>query len=301
MRKVAIVFCISLFFFSLQSIALVFTMPSVGTKIVGNLQTAVIREDENFSDVAERYDIGYYELYEANPGIDPDHPPKGSMLIIPTQYILPKELTPNLVLLNLAEMRLYYQPSVGNRVYIYPIGIGKEDWETPVGMLKIIQKTVDPKWVVPESIYKYRKSIGDNIPRVTMPGPDNPLGKYRMRLSKPTYLIHGTNDPASVGRRSSGGCIHLYNKDVEVLFHMVAIGTKVLIVNEPYKTTVSNGKVYFEAHMPLLEDRLKSPDYILRALNSLFLKNNNANAGHIIDMNKATTFAKQHLGIPLQL
>jgi L,D-transpeptidase ErfK/SrfK len=194
-------------------------------------------------------------------------------------------------------MRLYYEPAGQNKIYIYPIGIGKEDWATPVGTLKIIEKTVDPKWVVPESIYKYRKSIGDEIPRVTMPGPDNPLGKYRLRLSKPTYLIHGTNEPESVGRRSSGGCIHLYNEDIDVLYHMVTVGTRVRIIDNPYKATVSDGKLYLEAHMPLLEDRLKFGDDVSLALR--LLQGNNKDNVHNVDIQQATQITKQHLGIPL--
>lgn len=242
MKKIILPFITSAFLFlvSLQSYGLIFSLPANGDRVVGSLQSATVRDGENFSDVAERYDLGYYELYEANPGVDPDNPPANSVLIIPTQYILPAELEENVVLLNLAEMRLYYRPHGMNKVYIYPIGIGKEDWSTPVGTLKIIQKNVDPKWVVPESIYKYRKSLGEEIPRVQMPGPDNPLGKYMLRLSKPTYLIHGTNEPESVGRRSSGGCIHLYNEDIDVLFHMVSVGTKVRIIDNPYKVVVSS-------------------------------------------------------------
>ena len=299
MKKIILPFITSAFLFlvSLQSYGLIFSLPANGDRVVGSLQSATVRDGENFSDVAERYDLGYYELYEANPGVDPDNPPANSVLIIPTQYILPAELEENVVLLNLAEMRLYYRPHGMNKVYIYPIGIGKEDWSTPVGTLKIIQKNVDPKWVVPESIYKYRKSLGEEIPRVQMPGPDNPLGKYMLRLSKPTYLIHGTNEPESVGRRSSGGCIHLYNEDIDVLFHMVSVGTKVRIIDNPYKVAVSNDKLYLEAHMPLLEDRIKLGDDVSPAIN--LLQASNSNNRHIVDMERATQIAKQHLGIPL--
>jgi len=299
MKKIALTFIINILLFavSLQSYALIFSLPTNGDRVVGTLQSTTVRDGESFSDVAQRYDLGYYEVYEANPGVDPDHPQTNTALIIPTQYILPTELEENVILLNLAEMRLYYEPKGSGKVYIYPIGIGKEDWATPVGVLKIIEKTVDPKWVVPESIYKYRKSLGEDIPRVQMPGPDNPLGKYKLRLSKPTYLIHGTNEPESVGRRSSGGCIHLYNEDIDVLFHMVTVGTKVRIINSPYKVAINEGKMYLEAHMPLLEERLKLGDDVSPAIN--LLQAINKNNIYTVNLDKASEIAKEHLGIPL--
>ena len=175
---------------------LTFNLPKPGDALIGEYQIAQVRSsEENLSDIAEKFDIGYYELHEANPGVNPDDPPIGTILVVPTQYILPLELKRNTIVINLAEMRLYYCPKYGSKFYIFPIGIGKEDWETPLIETTIVQKIKDPKWVVPESIYKFRKSIGDKIQRVIPAGPDNPLGKYKLRLANPAFLIHGTNVP----------------------------------------------------------------------------------------------------------
>lgn len=242
--------------FCSSAYALSFEMPQNGN-VVGDVKTTVVQEGEDFSDIAERYDVGYYEVFEANPGVDPDNPPPNTVLIIPTQYIIPPALHENTILINLAEMRLYYKPLGASRVYIFPIGIGKKDWNTPTGVMKIVEKVANPKWIPPESIYKFRKAMGDPVEHVVKPGPDNPLGKYKLRLSKPTYLIHGTNAPEGVGRRTSSGCIRLYPNDIELLFKMVKIGTKVLILNNPYKAGWLDDKLYFEAHMPLSEQRQK--------------------------------------------
>jgi L,D-transpeptidase ErfK/SrfK len=86
------------------------------------------------------------------------------------------------------------------------------------------------------------------------PGPDNPLGDFAMRLSLPSYLIHGTNKPWGVGLRVSHGCVRLYPEDIARLFPKVPVGTPVRIINEPYLVGWHNGQLYLEAHQPLAED-----------------------------------------------
>ena len=85
------------------------------------------------------------------------------------------------------------------------------------------------------------------------PGPDNPLGDYAMRLAIPggAYLIHGTNKPVGVGMQVTHGCIRMYPEDIESLFRMVNVGTKVRIINEAVKTGWDNGVLYLEVHPPL--------------------------------------------------
>jgi len=294
--KFKIYHCFLLFFFCLPSFALTFNFPQAGDTLIGAAKTAIVRESEDFSDVAERFDVGYYEMFEANPGVDPDDPQEGTVLIVPTIYLLPAGLVRGEILINLAELRLYYVPVNENKVYVFPIGIGKEDWSTPLGELKIIEKIKDPKWVVPESIMKYREAMGDKVDPVVMPGPDNPLGSYALRTSNTTILIHGTNSPDGVGRRSSAGCIRLYPNDIEHLFHLVEIGTRIKIINEPYKVGWFKDKLYLEAHLPLLEQRLRLGNDVSPALHLL------EEAGKLrhadIDWDKATKIARDHLAIP---
>jgi L,D-transpeptidase ErfK/SrfK len=286
-------------FFHLSCLALEFPLPPPGNDVVGTVKTAIVRDGEDFSDIAERFNIGYYELFEANPGVDPDDPPEGTVLIVPTQYILPQELRSNMVLVNLAELRLYYEPKDGSKVYVFSIGIGKEDWATPLGTFSILEKIKDPRWVVPVSIMKFRQSIGDPVPKVVPPGPDNPMGNYALRTSNTSLLIHGTNAPEGIGRRSSAGCIRLYPKDIELLFHLVDVGTPVKIVNDSYKVGWLNGKLYLESHLPLFEQRMKFGEdvtpalHLLEAANKLQLVN--------INWDKATKAAKDHLAVPQEV
>lgn len=273
-----------------------FQLPTAGNSLVGEVKTAQVEEGENFSDVGIRFDVGYYEMFESNPGINPDQPPQNTVLIVPTQYLLPPELNQGNIVINLAEMRLYYRPQGKNKVYIFPVGIGKEDWGTPVGEMTIVEKIKNPTWTVPESIYKFRKSIGDNLNHTMPPGPDNPLGKYALRLSQGNYLIHGTNLPAGVGRRSTAGCIRLYSADIEYLYNSVTIGTKVLIINQPYKVGWSGKKLYLEAHLPLFEERLKMGDDMKQVLDAVASAARNHQV--TIDWQKVDRIAKEHLTVP---
>jgi len=161
--------------------------------------------------------------------------------------------------------------------------------------MRVIKKIKAPKWVVPDSIFKFRQSIGDPIKKVMPPGPDNPLGSYELRLSGGNYLIHGTNLPAGVGRRSSAGCIRLYEQDISQLYNMVELGTKVVIINKPYKAGWDNKDLYLEAHMPLFEQRIEMGDDVKPAINVVQA----AIKGHkiTIDWKNVTNVAKEHLTV----
>jgi L,D-transpeptidase ErfK/SrfK len=139
------------------------------------------------------------------------------------------------------------------QVQTYPISIGRMDWGTPLGKTSITAKVKDPGWSPPESIRKEHAERGDPLPKYVPPGPNNPLGRYAMRLGIPGYLIHSTNKPLGVGMRVSHGCIRMLPDDIEYLFPQVPTGTPVLIVNQPVKAGWYGGKLYLEVHPPLPE------------------------------------------------
>jgi L,D-transpeptidase ErfK/SrfK len=142
-------------------------------------------------------------------------------------------------------MRLYYfQPHHKDQVTTYPVGIGDEGWDTPLGTYKIVEKIVKPAWHVPASI----RAQKPELPEIVPPGPNNPLGTHALRLSIGTVLIHGTDRPFGVGRRVSHGCIHLYPEDITKLFREVPLGTPVTIVRQQVKAAVVNGRVLVEIH-----------------------------------------------------
>ncbi|NNM58360.1 MAG: L,D-transpeptidase family protein [Legionellales bacterium] len=257
---------------------------------------ATLRSGVSLSTVAENYDIGYYELLEANPQMNPMRPYVGERVLIPTQYVLPQASRQGIII-NLAELRLYYFPPGQNVVVTEPIGIGRQGWDTPLGTFKVIEKIKDPTWHVPASIAADSASKGVILPKTIPPGPDNPLGQFAMRLSLPNYLIHGTNRPAGVGRRVSSGCIRMYPEDIESLFQMVAMGTPVTIVNQSAKAGWLNGHLYLESTRPLSEQRAQGGDEIANAWVRA-IDNEIAGTNATINWNKAKLVAGQQSGVP---
>jgi L,D-transpeptidase ErfK/SrfK len=144
----------------------------------------------------------------------------------------------------LPELRLYYFPPGGGEPRSFPIGIGGEGKETPVGHTVIAARRVHPVWVPTPS-----EHVEDpDLPASIGPGPDNPMGEYALYLGWKGYAVHGTNKPYSIGRRDSHGCIRLYPEDIAWLFRAVAIGTPVTVVNQPAKVGWSAGELYLEVH-----------------------------------------------------
>ncbi|MDX1269337.1 MAG: L,D-transpeptidase family protein [Oceanisphaera sp.] len=181
-------------------------------------------------EVARRTGLGFENLANANPDIDPWLPPQGTKLMLPTQTILPAGAGRGLTI-NLAEMRLYAFLPQSSEILVYPLGIGREGRNTPEGTFKVINKKVNPIWRVPAGL----REEDPSLPRLVHPGPDNPLGSYWLGLTAPGYGIHGTNRPFGVGRKVSYGCLRMYPEHIEALFPMVAPGTPVRIVYQPAK------------------------------------------------------------------
>jgi L,D-transpeptidase ErfK/SrfK len=217
---------------------------------------------------------------------------------LPTQFILPPGPREGIVI-NLAELRLYYYPPGEGRVITHPLGIGREGWSTPTGEFKITTKTPNPTWRPPETIRAEHAANGDPLPEVVPPGPDNPLGAYAMRLSNPQYLIHGTNRPWGVGMRVSHGCIRLYPEDIKTLFPQVAKGTPVRIINAPYKAGWLNGMLFIEAHPPLSEQLADGASLtpLIQAVLAAHGEGSQAN----LDWEQVRGIAKQHNGVPTPL
>ena len=215
-----------------------------GNTVIAWAQTYIVKDAESLIEIARKFDVGYHEIVDANPGLDPFVPGEGVSVQIPTSWILPDVKRYEGIVINLSELRLFYfvKSAGSKRVMTFPIGIGKEGFNTPLGRFSVVEKTVGPKWHVPESIRKEKPEL----PKVVPAGPDNPLGSHAMRLSIGDILIHGTNKPWGVGRKFSHGCIRLYPEDIPVLFRLVPKGTKVTIVRQPVKIGERGGKVFLE-------------------------------------------------------
>jgi L,D-transpeptidase ErfK/SrfK len=240
----------SLFISSLVQ-ATTFELVDDTTRVVGHNLVVISRQEDTLLDIGRQFDLGYSEIVNANPDIDPWLPGEGKQVIVPNRFILPDADRKGIVI-NLAEMRLYYYPRVKKGevkvVITHPIGVGREGWTTPLGKTRIIQKKKDPTWTPPASIHAEHIEKGDPLPKVVPAGPDNPLGAFAMRLGMPGYLLHGTNRPYGVGMRVSHGCVRLYPEDIEHLFGIVPLNTPVEIVYQPDKAAIQDGVLFLEAH-----------------------------------------------------
>ncbi len=168
------------------------------TQVLGKVFTVTPQHNDTFSRYARIYDVGAYAIQRANPGVDENYPDKQqNPITIPAAFILPSKRDG--IVLNLPELRLYYFNQ--GELLTFPVSIGKVGWKTPIRETKVIEKTANPTWTVPDSILAEHEAQGHPIPAVVGPGPRNPLGQYAMRLDIPGYLIHGTNAPTSIGRR----------------------------------------------------------------------------------------------------
>lgn len=279
-----------------------FVLPDEETNVVGDVQVVVARYEDTLPDFARRYGLGHDEILAANPGVDPWLPGDGTRVVLPTQYVLPNAPREGVVV-NLATLRLFYFPKREEGepqvVVTHPIGIGREGWRTPLGQMRIIQKTENPTWTPPASIRRERAQRGEQLPGVVAAGPDNPLGAHAMRLSRPQYLLHGTNKPFGIGMRVSHGCIQLYPEDIARLFAEVPIGTKVTVVNQPYLVGSRAGELYLEAHAPLAEDekRLKGS---LKPMEKA-IEAETADGSDIVDWDKARAVALEARGFPVPI
>jgi L,D-transpeptidase ErfK/SrfK len=152
---------------------------------------------------------------------------------------------------------MYYFYKEGGQSFVstFPISIGKMDWSTPIGRWSVVAKQKDPTWYPPESVRQEHLEDGRGfLEKAVPPGPENPLGRYAMRLSIDGYLIHGTNKPIGVGMQITHGCIRMYPEDIEWLFPQVPVKTPVTIINQPYKFGWAGNDLYLEVHPPLGDD-----------------------------------------------
>lgn len=216
--------------------------------VVGRVDWHRVSEADTLVAIARRFGVGYEAIVRANPMFDIWLPEAQRALKLPMQFVLPPGPRQGLVL-NLAEMRLYYYPNEGpKQVFSYPVGIGREGWQTPVTTTRITDKTSNPNWYPPQSIRDEALDAGVVLPDVVPAGPENPLGSHALRLGISGYLLHGTNRPAGVGMRVSHGCIRLYPEDIVALFDLVDVGAELRIIDAPVKLGWLRNELYIEVH-----------------------------------------------------
>jgi len=292
MKKVLFMIVVLIFIFQLRPASSEVLFSRKSDKVLGESITYEMKSGESLIEIARKFDLGYNEIADANPSLDPFVPGTGASVKIPTAWILPDTGLDKGIVINLAELRLYYFYRVAGLMFIrtHPIGVGSEGHDTPVGEYRIIEKIEHPSWHVPQSIKREKPYLPDVVP----PGPNNPLGSHAMRLSLPTILIHGTDKPWGLGRLVSHGCIRLYPEDIPTLFMSVPIGTRVSIIRQAVKAGTKDGRVYIEVHR---DSSKPDVDYFEEAVRLLTHKNLIGR----IDTEKLYSAVQEMKGMPVDI
>ena len=131
---------------------------------------------------------------------------------------------PGTVIIDTGNTTLYYVLGQG-RAIRYGVGVGREGF-TWSGVQTISRKAEWPDWHPPSEMIARQPYL----PRFMAGGPGNPLGARAMYLGTSQYRIHGTNDPSTIGKFVSSGCVRLTNEDVTDLFSRVDVGTRVVVL-----------------------------------------------------------------------
>lgn len=130
------------------------------------------------------------------------------------------------ILVDISSRALHYWSEDGQTYKLYPSSVPLSEDLTRRGRTRVTQKVEGPSWRPTPSMLKRNPDWPPFVP----PGPDNPLGTHALYLSWTYYRIHGTHDTRKIGRRSSNGCIGLYNEHIAELFGMAKVGTQVLLI-----------------------------------------------------------------------
>ena len=203
--------------------------------------------EDTLVDLARQYNLGFNEIIRANPNVDKWLPGEGTIIKIPTQHIIPKGFSKKGITINLSEFRGYLIKD--NKLITFPVGLGRMDWKTPLGISTIDLKLEKPAWYPPKSVRDEYKKQGNFLPAEVLPGPDNPLGELAMRISIPGgYFIHGTNRPDGVGMEISHGCIRLFPEDIDYIFQLTDVGTEVILLDQPIKIARMQNDIYLQVH-----------------------------------------------------
>lgn len=265
---------------------------------IGETEYYTARYEDTLVHLARENDLGFVEIRAANPSVDPWMPGEGTRVVLPKKHLLPDAPHKDIVI-NLPEMRLYFYPSPGAEPMTYPLGVGREGLNTPTGVTTIVRKKVGPTWTPTERMRKEDPTLKATYP----PGPDNPMGTHAMYLGWPTYAIHGTDKPYSIGRRASSGCIRLYPDGIKDLFPRVRDGMTVTVVDQPIKTGWMGDKMYIEVH-PTQEQNLRIEDignlssYEITRADIAMINNKAGKFKDHIDWEKIREAVRAHTGVP---
>lgn len=302
MRRVKLLCSLIMLLVSQSAQAVSYPLPPEGSRLVGSPLTITVPSGNTqpLEAFAAQYGQGLSNMLEANPGVDVFLPKSGSTLVVPQQLILPDTVREGIVI-NVAEMRLYYYPAGSNTVEVLPIGIGQAGRETPRNWVTAVERKQEaPSWTPTPNTRREYAARGESLPEFVPAGPDNPMGLYAIYIGR-LYAIHGTNANFGIGLRVSQGCIRLRNDDIKYLFDTVPVGTRVQLIDRPVKYSVEpDGSRWVEVHEPLSRNRSeyesdrKVPLPVTPALRTFI-------SGNDVDMSRGNQALERRSGMPVNI
>ena len=215
-------------------------------ELTGGVHEYQVAPGETLTSIGARFGVDARTLARDN-GVQAStvlHP--GDVLIIDNRHIAPAPRA-NGIVVNVAQRMLFVFRD-GAVLLAAPVAVGRPDWKTPLGIFEIVVKEVDPVWDVPVSIQEEMAKNGQPVLTKVLPGLANPLGNRWLGLSAAGLGIHGTNQPASVYRFATHGCIRVHPDDMFEVFDLVDVGAPVELTYEPVLVTRSRDVVFLEVH-----------------------------------------------------
>ncbi len=303
-RKNFIVFLfvfISNSYFIANTFASNFTRPADNVALIGSIFSVNTYQNDSPATLGKRYNVGVNAIVAANPGVGEQSLFKsGNLVEIPNQFLLPP-LPRAGIIINLPEMRLYYFPENSHEILTFPIGIGRIGKTIPITRTYVTRKKIDPVWIPPKDIREFNRARGIELPKVMPPGPDNPLGPYAIYLRVPTYLIHSTIFPESIGTRASFGCIRMHESDIMQFFPDVQPGTLVEIINMPNKIAWNQQKLFLESHPPLEEHAQEESVQFAEIVREIEKSTQRVSAVTLVNWPLVMAMTEQPDGIPREI
>ena len=221
--------------------------PGVSCGITGTVRTYAAQPGDSLVSIAARFGVDATALADDNHLRPGTVLRAGDALHLDNRHIVPGELNDG-ILINIPQ-RMLFVARANRLAGAYPIAVGQSDWQTPVGIFEIGTKEIDPTWDVPVSIQREMAGTGRPVLTAVPPGPQNPLGDRWLGLKGISVGIHGTNQPTSVFRFTTHGCIRLHPDDARQLFDLVEVGSPVTIVYQPVLVAVDEeGQVWLEVN-----------------------------------------------------
>lgn len=233
-------------------------------RVTGSVRTHEVRAGDTLASFGARAGIEVRTLAQDNDLTVNARLTPGGRLLVDNRHVAPDGFTDGIVL-NVPQ-RMLFVFKRGAPIRAFPVAVGRADWRTPIGAYSVVAKELDPVWDVPVSIQHEMARSGRRVLTRMPPGPENPLGRHWIGLTLPGVGIHGTNQPTSIYRFTTHGCIRLHPDDVADLFEFADVGTPVHVIYEPVLLGVEEGKVFLEVHQDVYRRSARPAEQVVELL-----------------------------------